>query len=103
LSTGQCRWPLRNRPVTKALDTAFRGAFSAVMNELSMTDQETILGLLRLGWSARRVERQTGHRRETIARYGMAAGLIRPKPANVGEVATDSSAQSESEIQPKPA
>ena len=46
-----------------------------------MTDQETILGLLRLGWSARRIARETNHRRETIARYGIAAGLIRPKPA----------------------
>jgi hypothetical protein len=73
------------------------------MNELSMTDQETILGLLRLGWSARRVARQTGHRRETVARYGIAAGLIEPKPARAAEVATDSLPRSEPEIQPKPA
>ncbi len=73
------------------------------MNELSMTDQETILGLLRLGWSARRVARQTGHRRETVARYGIAAGVIAPKPAMAAEVATDSPPRSEPEIQPKPA
>src|SRR5450631_2702241 len=73
------------------------------MNELSMTDQETILGLLRLGWSARRVARQTGHRRETVARYGIAAGVIAPKPARAAEVATDSLPRSEPEIQAKPA
>jgi hypothetical protein len=73
------------------------------MNELSMTDQETILGLLRLGWSARRVARQTGHRRETVVRYSIAAGLIEPKPARAAEVATDSLLRSEPEIQPKPA
>ena len=68
-----------------------------------MTDQKTILGLLRLGWSARRVARQTGHRRETVARYGIAAGVIEPKVARAAEVATDSRPQSEPEIQPKPA
>ena len=56
------------------------------MNELSVTEQETILGLLRLGWSLRRIQRETGHRRETIARYGIAAGVLTPKPA---KVATD--------------
>jgi transposase len=67
------------------------------MNELSVAEQETILGLLRLGWSARRIERETGHRRETILRYGRAAGLIKPAAARTGskadsrpKVATDS-------------
>jgi len=64
------------------------------MNELSVTDQETILGLLRLGWSQRRIQRETGHRRETVARYGVAAGLLVPKPA---KVATDLAAAPESE------
>src|SRR6202048_5441088 len=60
------------------------------MNELRMAERETILGLLRLGWSARRIERETGHRRETVARYGREAGLLPPpKPASDGEVATD--------------
>jgi hypothetical protein len=58
------------------------------MNELSVTDQETILGLLRLGWSQRRIQRETGHRRETIARYGVAAGLLISKAS---KVATDPS------------
>lgn len=56
------------------------------MNELSVTERDTILGLLRLGWSQRRIERETGHRRETVAAYGIAAGLLTPKPA---KVATD--------------
>lgn len=72
-----------------------------------MAERETILGLLRLGWSARRIERETGHRRETVARYGREAGLLLPpsraeppapagasKPASDGEVATDLAAAS---------
>jgi transposase len=59
------------------------------MNELSVTERETILGLLRLGWSQRRVERETGHRRETIARVGREAGLLPAKAAITSEVPTD--------------
>lgn len=70
------------------------------MNELSVTEQETILGLLRLGWSARRIQRETGHRRETIARCGIAAGLIVAKPARAAEVATDSMADSTLDVAP---
>ncbi len=51
------------------------------MNELSVTEQERIAGLLRLGWSKRRISRETGHRRETITRYGIAAGLLAAKPS----------------------
>ena len=54
-----------------------------------MTAKETILGLLRLGWTQRRIERETGHRRETIARYGREAGLLPAKPATGPEVPTD--------------
>ena len=59
------------------------------MNELSMTERETIIGLLRLGWSHRKVERETGHRRETIARCGREAGLLPAKPATASQVPTD--------------
>jgi transposase len=38
------------------------------MNELSVSDQAKILGLLRLGWSERRIARETGHHRKTIRR-----------------------------------
>lgn len=59
------------------------------MNELSMTERETIIGLLRLGWSRRKVERETGHRRETIANIGRQVGLLPPKPATPAKVPTD--------------
>ena len=51
-----------------------------------MTDQERIVGLLRLGWSRRRIARETGHRRETITRYGIAAGLLPAKPTTPPKV-----------------
>ena len=51
------------------------------MNELSVTEKETILGLLRMGWSVRRVARETGRRHETIRRYGQEAGVLEPRSA----------------------
>jgi transposase len=74
------------------------------MNELSMQEQEAILSLLRLGWSRRRIARETGHRRETITRYARAAGLLPPppiagsKPATEAEVPTDSRLGVEAEV-----
>lgn len=56
------------------------------MYELRVSERETVIGLLRMGWSTRRIERETGHRRETIARYGREAGILPPKAA---KVATD--------------
>lgn len=38
-------------------------------NYLKMADKQRIQALLELGWSYRRIERETGNRRETIARY----------------------------------
>src|ERR1700730_1220135 len=38
-------------------------------NYLKMTDKRRVLALLELGWSYRRIERETGIRRETVARY----------------------------------
>jgi hypothetical protein len=38
-------------------------------NYLKMTDKRRVLALLELGWTYRRIERETGVRRETIARY----------------------------------
>jgi len=40
-----------------------------VGNYLKMADRRRIQALLELGWSYRRIERETGVRRETIARY----------------------------------
>jgi hypothetical protein len=59
------------------------------MNELSVTEQESILALLRLGWSVRRVARETGRRHETIRRYGQQAGVLPIKaPLPVAPAAT---------------
>src|SRR5450755_985318 len=74
------------------------------MNELSMQEQETVLSLLRLGWSTRRVARETRQRREAIARYVVAAGLLAPtpiadsKPATEAEVPADSKSASEAAV-----
>ena len=38
-------------------------------NYLKMADRQRILALLELGWSYRRIERETGVQRETVARY----------------------------------
>ena len=49
-------------------------------NHLRMADRQRILALLDLGWSYRRIERETGVRRETVARYDP---LRMSKPANL--------------------
>ena len=41
-------------------------------NHLKMADKQRILALLELGWKYRRIERETGVRRETVARYDRA-------------------------------
>jgi hypothetical protein len=38
-------------------------------NNLSMSKQEAIIGLLEAGWSQRRIGRKTGFDRKTIRRY----------------------------------
>lgn len=49
-------------------------------NYLKMPDRQRIQALLELGWSYRRIEREIGVRRETIARYDPRRS---PKPANL--------------------
>ena len=46
------------------------------MNTLTEAQRERVLALLREGKTLRRIEAETGHRRETIALYGRRAGLI---------------------------
>ncbi|MDH3285789.1 MAG: IS21 family transposase [Acidobacteriota bacterium] len=68
-------------------------------NILDPKKQQQIVGLGRLGWPLRRIERATGVRRETVSAYLKAAKIpIRgrgrpradpPKPAISGEVSTD--------------
>lgn len=70
------------------------------MNVLSKTKQEQVVALGRLGWSTRRIERETGIRRETASAYLKAAGIdVRPAgrwghppPKPTIEVPTDSAA-----------
>ncbi|MBI4303950.1 MAG: helix-turn-helix domain-containing protein, partial [Chloroflexi bacterium] len=40
-----------------------------MVNDLKMADRQRILALLELGWSYRRIQRETGVDRETVARY----------------------------------
>jgi transposase len=49
-------------------------------NYLGMADKQRILALLELGWSYRRIQRETGVDRETVARYDPRR---EPKPAKV--------------------
>jgi transposase len=68
-------------------------------NVLDTHRQQQVVALGRLGWSLRRIERETGIRRETVSDYLKAAGIVvrgrgRPgegkaKPAISGEVSTD--------------
>jgi transposase len=49
-------------------------------NYLNMSNKRRVLALLELGWTYRRIERETGVRRETIARYDPQR---QPKAANL--------------------
>ncbi len=67
-------------------------------NVLDTNRQQQVVALGRLGWPLRRIERETGVRRETASAYLKAAGIAvsgrgRPgegkgKPAISGEVST---------------
>ncbi|MBV8643357.1 MAG: hypothetical protein JO225_05520 [Candidatus Eremiobacteraeota bacterium] len=46
------------------------------MNTLTEAQRERVLAMLREGKTLRRIEHETGHRRETIAAYGRRAGLL---------------------------
>lgn len=46
------------------------------MNTLTDAQRDRVLALIREGKSLRRIEHETGHRRETIAAYGRRAGLL---------------------------
>jgi transposase len=65
-------------------------------NVLSDEKRQQVVALGRLGWSLRRIQRETGVRRETASAYLKAAGVdvrghggAKPKPATSGEVITD--------------
>ena len=72
-------------------------------NVLSEAKKQQVIALGRLGWPLRRIEQETGVRRETAGAYLKAAGIgVRPpgawgrrapaKPANETEVTTGSDA-----------
>ena len=76
-------------------------AFVGMSNVLSEAKKQQVIALGRLGWPLRRIEQETGVRRETAGTYLKAAGIgVRPpgawgrrapaKPAN--EVTTGSDA-----------
>ncbi|HEY0380906.1 MAG TPA: hypothetical protein VGC72_01775 [Candidatus Elarobacter sp.] len=46
------------------------------MNTLTEAQRDRVLALLREGKTLRRIEHETGHRRETIAAYGRRAGGV---------------------------
>ena len=77
------------------------------MNVLDVADRNRILDPAGRGWSIRQVSRDTGHRHETIRRYGIEAGILTPKLAKCttpAEVATDPKPHTEPEVptDPKP-
>ena len=55
-------------------------------NHLKMTKKQQVLALLELGWTFRRIEAETGVRRETVSRYRPGPVQMRPKcsPAPTG-------------------
>jgi len=82
-------------------------------NVLNEAKKQQVLALGRLGWPLRRIEQETGVRRETAGTYLKAAGIgVRPpgawgrrspaKPANENEVTTGSDAAEPTTINPTP-
>src|SRR5580693_7609113 len=83
-------------------------------NVLNEAKKQQVLALGRLGWPLRRIEQETGVRRETAGAYLKAAGIgVRPpgawgrrppaKPANENEVTTGSDAAKPTDaINPNP-
>ena len=65
-------------------------------NYLKMPDKRRVLALLELGWSYRRIERETGVRRETVARYDPRRKTNAANLSTGSESASDEEADSES-------
>src|SRR5678816_1403252 len=68
-------------------------------NYLKMPKQQHVIALLELGWSYRRIEAETGVRRETVGRYDRArlakAAKVFPGSAADGEPASEASPDAE--------
>jgi hypothetical protein len=84
------------------LSTTERICSVNVSNVLSEEKRQQVIALGRLGWSLRRVQRETHIRRETAATYLKSAGIPvrepgwvrKPKPKRAIEVTPDSQAES---------
>ena len=59
------------------------------MNRLSMDERQSIIGLLRLKWTERRIARESGFHRATIRRIALELAAETSKCTTPGEVATD--------------
>lgn len=77
------------------------------MNRLGTEDRATIIDLLRLKWSERRIARETGHHRATIRRIVREAAAELAEPESVPEVAADPgrdpARERDVDVPPKPA
>jgi transposase len=74
----------------------------ALANYLKMTKRQQVIALLALGWSFRRIERETGVRRETISKYSRpvepnAAKVFPGEGANAAKVFPGEGAAGEAE------
>src|SRR5207253_8176772 len=85
-----------------------RVSFVLVSNVLSEEQKQQVIALGRLGWSLRRIQRETGIRRETISAYLKEAGVaLRPprgrqipaKPAS-GEIGPGAKPASDNRVSP---
>jgi transposase len=66
----------------------------ALANYLKMTKTQQVLALVALGWTFRRIEKETGVRRETVSKYAREGP---PKPARVFPGSEGAGAAGESE------
>ena len=87
------------------MTTTRRVSFVGVSNVLSEEKKQQVIALGRLGWSLRRIQRETGVRRETAATYLKSVGIAVREPGRWGnkpgpeanpaiEVTTDFGAES---------
>jgi transposase len=60
-------------------------AFDGMSNVLSEQAKQQVIALGRLGWSLRRIQQETGVRRETASGYLKAAGITVPPPGRRGQ------------------
>jgi transposase len=67
------------------------------MNELSVSDRDKIIGLLRLGWSERRIARTTGNHRTTVRRL---KAELEAAPTQETVISAENQIQGQEEVAP---